>query len=567
MSYTALYRKFRPKTFSEVVGQDHIVQTLKNQVKTKRIGHAYLFTGGRGTGKTSSAKIFARAINCLNPQDGEPCNECEICKAMLNGSLTDVIEMDAASNNGVDDIRDIREKVNFLPTLAKYRVYIIDEVHMLTLQAFNALLKTLEEPPEHVKFILATTEPQKLLPTILSRCQRFDFKKISNEDIVKRLKVVCNEINIQITEPALNLIATLSEGAARDALSILERCISDGNTSIDENQIKDLVGIPKFVYVHNMIKSLVNQDIERCLKIKNDVLDEGKDLENFLWEMIKHTKDILMLKIGQKTEIYSEDEQKQMEELSKSVPKEELINIIYKLSEVSNKMKVSLQKTIIFETEIIKLCVKTDVLALEDRVKKIEEKIENGIPMSNVQTANIPVSTPHITKPNVVSAPVQRESYDNVPNEQPKVETKQIETVEKQEKQKPLAPGSKLPTWSNVLANVKKQGKVMLYANLINTEAVEINDMTVEIRFNNGLTDFRKNLIQQAENMNILTKEVAMICGKPMQIKLQDASSGKSANNQVAQKNVASPISQSVQEDSSNILEDLDIPINFVEEE
>ena len=567
MSYTALYRKFRPKTFSEVVGQDHIVQTLKNQVKTKRIGHAYLFTGGRGTGKTSSAKIFARAINCLNPQDGEPCNECEICKAMLNGSLTDVIEMDAASNNGVDDIRDIREKVNFLPTLAKYRVYIIDEVHMLTLQAFNALLKTLEEPPEHVKFILATTEPQKLLPTILSRCQRFDFKKIANEDIVKRLKVVCNEINIQITEPALNLIATLSEGAARDALSILERCISDGNTSIDENQIKDLVGIPKFVYVHNMIKSLVNQDIEGCLKIKNDVLDEGKDLENFLWEMIKHTKDILMLKIGQKTEIYSENEQKQMEELSKSVPKEELINIIYKLSELSNKMKASLQKTIIFETEIIKLCVKTDVLALEDRVKKIEEKIENGIPMSNVQTANIPVSTPHITKPDKASAPVQRESYDNVPNEQPKVEAKQIETVEKQEKQKPLAPGSKLPTWSNVLANVKKQGKVMLYANLINTEAVEINDMTVEIRFNNGLTDFRKNLIQQAENMNILTKEVAMICGKPMQIKLQDASSGKSANNQVAQKSVASPISQSEQEDSSNILEDLDIPINFVEEE
>ena len=227
MAYTALYRKFRPKTFSEVVGQEHVTQTLKNQIKSGRVGHAYLLTGGRGTGKTSTAKILARAINCLNPQDGEPCNECEICKANLEGTLTDVIEMDAASNNSVEDIRSIKEKINFLPTLAKYRVYIIDEVHMLSTGAFNALLKTLEEPPEHVKFILATTEPQKLLATILSRCQRFDFKKISNEDLIKRMKVVCEESGIQITEPALNIIATLSEGAARDALSILERCLQD----------------------------------------------------------------------------------------------------------------------------------------------------------------------------------------------------------------------------------------------------------------------------------------------------------------------------------------------------
>jgi len=227
VAYTALYRKFRPKTFSEVVGQEHVTQTLKNQIKSGRVGHAYLLTGGRGTGKTSTAKILARAINCLNPQDGEPCNECEICKANLEGTLTDVIEMDAASNNSVEDIRSIKEKINFLPTLAKYRVYIIDEVHMLSTGAFNALLKTLEEPPEHVKFILATTEPQKLLATILSRCQRFDFKKISNEDLIKRMKVVCEESGIQITEPALNIIATLSEGAARDALSILERCLQD----------------------------------------------------------------------------------------------------------------------------------------------------------------------------------------------------------------------------------------------------------------------------------------------------------------------------------------------------
>ena len=228
MAYTALYRKFRPLTFSEFVGQEHITRTLKNQIIAGRVGHAYLFNGGRGTGKTSAAKVLARAINCLNPKDGEPCNECEICKGILNGSLTDVVEMDAASNNSVEDIRQIRDEVNFLPTRAKYRVYIIDEVHMLSTGAFNALLKTLEEPPEHVKFILATTEPQKLPATILSRCQRFDFKKISNEDIKKRLKIITNEIGVTISEEALNTIAVLSEGAMRDGLSILERCIQDG---------------------------------------------------------------------------------------------------------------------------------------------------------------------------------------------------------------------------------------------------------------------------------------------------------------------------------------------------
>ena len=212
MGYTALYRKFRPTKFSEIVGQEHIKKTLKNQLLSDRVGHAYLINAGRGTGKTTTAKILARAVNCLNPKDGEPCNECEICKGALDGSLTDIIEMDAASNNSVEDVRSIREAVNFLPTKAKYRVYIIDEVHMLSTGAFNALLKTLEEPPEHVKFILATTEPQKLPATILSRCQRFDFKRISNEDIVKDLEYVCKESEIKITPKALELIAVLAEG-------------------------------------------------------------------------------------------------------------------------------------------------------------------------------------------------------------------------------------------------------------------------------------------------------------------------------------------------------------------
>mgnify|MGYP000798375883 FL=1 len=273
MGYTALYRKFRPQTFSEMVGQEHITRTLRNQIIANRVGHAYLFNGVRGTGKTTSAKVLARAVNCLNPQDGEPCNECEICKAALDGSLTDIVEMDAASNNSVEDIRSIREEVNFLPTKAKYRVYIIDEVHMLSQGAFNALLKTLEEPPEHVKFILATTEPQKLPATILSRCQRFDFKRISNEDIIKRLKVVCNESNIEITDSALNIIAVLSEGAMRDALSILERCIQDGENKIDEDKIKDLVGIPKISFVNSITEAIIDYDIDKALKSMDDILN------------------------------------------------------------------------------------------------------------------------------------------------------------------------------------------------------------------------------------------------------------------------------------------------------
>ena len=272
MSYTALYRKYRPKTFEEVVGQEHITKTLKNQIISGRVGHAYLFNGGRGTGKTSSAKILARAINCLNPQDGNPCNECEICKAALNGSLTDIVEMDAASNNSVEDIRSIRDEVNFLPTVAKYRVYIIDEVHMLSIGAFNALLKTLEEPPEHVKFILATTEPQKLPATILSRCQRFDFKKISTQYIKSRLNYICSQDNINIEEDAINTISVLAEGAMRDALSILERCLQEGTDKITNEQVKELVGIPKLESVNKIITNILDYNLEETMKSVDEVL-------------------------------------------------------------------------------------------------------------------------------------------------------------------------------------------------------------------------------------------------------------------------------------------------------
>ena len=429
---------------------------------------------------------------------------------------------------------------------------------MLSTSAFNALLKTLEEPPEHVKFILATTEPQKLLATILSRCQRFDFKKISNENIIKRLKVVCDESNIQITDEALNLIAVLSEGAARDALSILERCLQDGDVFIDEDKIKDLVGIPKFVYVHSIIKGIVDKDIESSLKAMNDILDEGKDLENFLWEMIKHTKDILLYKVSNKVDLYNEEELKQISELSGKVLKEELINIIYKLSELESKMKVSSQKNIIFETEIIKLCVKLDTIGLESRIANLEKKFESGNingdkpnninKIQSVDNSKID-SNCNVTSENKIRKKVMSEFSDSKGDN--------IQPVK-------LTQGEKLANWQNVISNIKNQGKVMLYANLINTYAVQLNDMTVAIRFNNGLNSFRKDLINKPENMNVLIKEVSVICGKPMQIKLEEANVKSEESHSLVQSAKNIPVAK---EEESNPLDDLDIPINFIEEE
>ena len=447
MSYTALYRKFRPLKFSEMVGQEHITKTLRNQIIENRVGHAYLFSGGRGTGKTSSAKIMARVINCLNPQDGEPCNECSICKAILNGSLTDVVEMDAASNNSVEDIRSIRDEVNFLPTTAKYRVYIIDEVHMLSTGAFNALLKTLEEPPEHVKFILATTEPQKLPATILSRCQRFDFKRISVEDVMKRLKIICEESKIEITEDALRMIAMLAEGALRDGISILERCLQEETENINEDLVRDLVGIPKLTYIREIAKNIIEKNPNGAIEITNNIIDEGKDLDNFLWEIIKYIKDILIYKSTSKLELYNENEIKFIDELSKKTEKEQLLDVIYNLSELAGNMKWSTQKVIIFQTGIIKEC-------MEYKKEVVVERVET------------PRKEAKIVQP-VKEMPQQKNIVKNEP-------------VKKSE---PIKSGPKVSYWQNVLDKIKQTGKVMIYTNLIGTTATQINDMTVGIEF------------------------------------------------------------------------------------
>ncbi len=541
MGYTALYRKFRPQTFNEMVGQEHITRTLRNQIIANRVGHAYLFNGGRGTGKTTSAKVLARAINCLNPNGGEPCNECEICKSALNGSLTDIVEMDAASNNSVEDIRSIREEVNFLPTKAKYRVYIIDEVHMLSQGAFNALLKTLEEPPEHVKFILATTEPQKLPATILSRCQRFDFKRISNEDIIKRLEIVCKESKINATKQALNIIAALSEGAMRDALSILERCVQDGANDIDEDKIKELVGIPKLTYIHSISEAIIEYNIDEAMESITKVLDEGKDLNNLLWEIIKYIKDILMVKTGQKLTIYNESDFERLKQLADKVSKEKAINLINELSKLENDMKSSTQRLIIFQAGIIRLCdnsVGTIVSEISNnsgsgndnqeiyaRLEKIENYLRSGGGTPRAQT----------------TAPKRATTATSAPKT---TNTDAIAGIGKNKK----------PTqyWQDVVNNLKKNGKIMLYTNLLNTNAVEINDMTVGIEFPEGLTPFGKTVLEKPENKTEISNQVSIACGKEMHIKYIDSKPQEESE-------------MSEEEELSKFANQFDIPFDVIE--
>lgn len=539
MEYTALYRKFRPLTFDEIVGQEHIVKTIKNEIINNRVGHAYLFNGGRGTGKTSAAKILARAVNCLNPKDGEPCNECEICKAALEGSLTDIVEMDAASNNSVEDVRAIRDEVNFLPTLAKYRVYIIDEVHMLSTGAFNALLKTLEEPPAHVKFILATTEPQKLPATILSRCQRFDFKKISNQNIEKRLDFVCKESEIDITPEAKKLIAILAEGAMRDALSILERCMQEEEL-ITEDLVKELVGIPKTENVNQITTSILNKDTDNALKTIDNVLEQGKDISNFLWEIIKYVKDILVYKTNTKLEIYSEEELANIKKLAEATSKERLISIIYELSNLANEIKWSSQKLIMFQVCIIKLCNNqesnnnimpqsgnasgTNSKEIEDLKYKID-RLEKEIKLMSTTDKTI-------QKVNKATEVKEQKGF--------KPEIKKSSTVKL---------GEKVKNWPKIVDQIKQQGKITLYTNLLNSSANQINDMTVGINFEKGITPFGKAILEKPENMGEIVKQVSIELGKPMRVILIDN------NDEIMSK----------ADNFNSIEKDIDMPINIID--
>ena len=376
----AIYREFRPKDFTRVVGQAHIVEILKNQIRTGNLGHAYLFSGIRGTGKTSCAKIFARAVNCLNPIDGNPCNECENCKMILEDKALEVVEMDAASNRRIDDIRELKEKVIYPPQIVKYKVYIIDEAHMITNEGFNALLKILEEPPKHLIFILATTEIDKLPDTIISRCQRFEFKRINNSDIVKNINYVLNNLNVEIEEDGINLISELSSGAMRDALSLLDQVVATGKEKITIDDINECLGLVNLNMLFELSQSILNSSKNETIETFRNLVKNGKTPHNIIIDLIKHFRNIILVKsIKKELTTLNDVEYKRYLEHSNKFEMDELIFILENLLDVEDKMKKSDMQNALAELLIIKICsFKRKKSEMEKRIETLENIIKSG---------------------------------------------------------------------------------------------------------------------------------------------------------------------------------------------
>lgn len=400
MSYTALYRKFRPQEFEDVKGQEHIVTTLKNQIKADRIGHAYLFCGTRGTGKTTVAKIFAKAVNCEHPVDGSPCGKCPACQGIAAGTSMNVIEIDAASNNGVDNIRQIREEVSYRPTEGKYKVYIIDEVHMLSAGAFNALLKTLEEPPAYVIFILATTEAHKIPITILSRCQRYDFHRISIDTITDRLVELMRTEQVDVEERALRYVAKAGDGSMRDALSLLDQCIAFhlGEKLTYENVLEVLGAVDTEVF-SALLRQVLAKDVTGAIRTVDHLVDQGRELGQMVNDFTWYMRNLLLIQSADDMEEVldmSADHLAALKEEAQMVEPETLIRYIRIFSELSSQIRYAAQKRILLEIAIIKLCrpqMEKDLSALNERMDDMEQKLESGAFVSAApQSAAVPAA-------------------------------------------------------------------------------------------------------------------------------------------------------------------------------
>ena len=386
MSYTALYRKFRPDTFEDVKGQDHIVKTLRNQIKADRIGHAYLFCGTRGTGKTTVAKILARAVNCEHPVDGNPCNECASCRAIASGASMNVIEIDAASNNGVDSIREIREEVAYPPTEGRYKVYIIDEVHMLSIGAFNALLKTLEEPPSYIIFILATTEAHKIPVTILSRCQRYDFRRISQETILKRLEDLMEKEQVDAEEKALRYVAKKGDGSMRDSLSLLDQCIAFYlGEKLTYDRVLEVLGAVDTDVFSELLRLVLAEQITDAIALLDRLILDGRDLTQFVNDFTWYLRNLMLLKASDDMEDIldiSTENLAQLREEAAMIRNDTLMRFIRIFSELANSIRYSVNKRVMLEMALIKLCkpeAEKDELSLIERIRKLERMIEQGI--------------------------------------------------------------------------------------------------------------------------------------------------------------------------------------------
>lgn len=403
--YKALYRKYRSKTFDELYGQEAVVASLKNQVKNNEISHAYIFQGTRGTGKTSAAKILSRAVNCLHPVDGNPCNECENCKRILNESVLDVVEMDAASNNGVDDIRDLKDKVIYPPQALKYKVYIIDEVHMLSKGAFNALLKILEEPPRHLIFILATTEIEKIPATILSRSQKFNFKRISVENIESNLKRITELEGKSCDEEVFTLIAKTADGAMRDALSVLDQLLTKNKDHIKLEDALEVLGISSSDLLFSLSKAMIGRNMSESLNVIDEIYREGVDFNTLSSQILSHFRDILLVKtLRDPKKIVYTTYLKEFQNLAGSIELEDLLDIIEILKELALEIKYADNKRVVFEMNAIKICNRSSKNDLEGRIKLLEEKINNLGSVSLIQPANNLLNN---------SANKVEDSYDN----------------------------------------------------------------------------------------------------------------------------------------------------------
>lgn len=402
MSYMALYRKWRPDTFEEVKGQDHVVTTLKNQIINNRIGHAFLFCGTRGTGKTSIAKLFAKAVNCKHPVNGSPCNTCAACRAIADGSSMNVIEIDAASNNGVDNIRQIREEVQYSPSEGKYKVYIIDEVHMLTQGAFNALLKTLEEPPSYVIFILATTESHKIPITISSRCQKYEFRRISVETISDRLMELLGREEIEAERKAVDYISKAADGSMRDALSILDQCIAFNiGRKLTYENVLDTIGAVDIDVFAKLLDSVIRLDVVEAINLVDEVVWQGRELSRFVSEFTWFLRNVLLIKVSpdaDKKLDMSAENLARMNELAEQIDTDTLIRYIHIFSDTSASIKYAVQKRVVLELAVIKLCkpeMETDYSALLDRVRVLEQKLEQGTGAAAIENRNDDANTPH----------------------------------------------------------------------------------------------------------------------------------------------------------------------------
>lgn len=478
--HKALYRVYRPKTFGDVVGQEHIVKTLKNQIKNNNIGHAYLFSGTRGTGKTSTAKIFARAVNCLNPINEEPCNECEICIDTLNDNIMDIVEIDAASNNSVDDIRELRESVKYTPSKAKYKVYIIDEVHMLSQGAFNALLKTLEEPPSYVIFILATTEPHKIPATILSRCQRFDFKRVSSKDIASRMSYICKKENIEAEEKALSLIARNSQGALRDALSILDQCMSFGNEKIEYNDVIELLGTVNIDELFELSQSIIDENTKKSLEILNEFIIWGKDIRNLINDLIDHFRNLMVCKVSKDLdEIISlpEESIERLKEQSQNVNINDLIRILNILSETQDSMKSSSNTRILAEVTIMKIAqpmFDESKEALIKRIENLEEKIESG----NIKVSTVQIEQSKDVKSQIIEDDKVEENKEDVAYEE--VKSEDVRLVES--------------SWKKITQKIKDDRKLSIAALLKEVNTFNVKDNILYLIFNDNFSFARSRL-------------------------------------------------------------------------